>query len=228
MNSSQIISPPSGTAKPRRILYSRVPSPAALVLIPADETDFSSVSRLCDALSEHALDCAAFEVNWTNELAPWDAEAVFKAQAPFKGGAHNTLKYIDEMLLPSLERSETLPLIIGGYSLAGLFALWCGFNSLTFDGVAAASPSVWYPGFIEYIHSVPFHAHCAALSLGDTEAAVRHPLLRTVDDHIKQTRALLSKQNVRVRLDYNPGNHFVDADQRLVSCIITAAELLRA
>ncbi len=227
MNSIEIICPPSGRTKARQVLFSRTLSPAALALVPVERERLDSACWLCGELSKRAISCAAFEVDWANELAPWDADAVFKGQPPFRGGAQRTLGFIEEALLPSLEKDEKIPLIIGGYSLAGLFALWCGFRSPVFDSVAAASPSIWYPGFIEYAKQAPFQARCAALSLGDREGAARHPLLRTVDECLKQTHALLSEQNVRARLDYNPGNHFVDADQRLVNCVAAAAGLLR-
>lgn len=39
---------------------------------------------------------------------------------------------------------------LGGYSLAGLFSLWAAYQTNLFAGIAAASPSVWFPGFLDY------------------------------------------------------------------------------
>ena len=45
---------------------------------------------------------------------------------------------------------EDCKVVLGGYSLAGLFALWAATRTDTMYGVAAASPSVWFPGWPGY------------------------------------------------------------------------------
>jgi predicted alpha/beta superfamily hydrolase len=55
--------------------------------------------------------------------------------------------------------------IIGGYSLAGLFALWASTRTDLFFGVAAASPSVWFPGFIDYMADHSVHAGTVGIIL---------------------------------------------------------------
>ena len=57
---------------------------------------------------------------------------------------------------------------IGGYSLAGLFALWTAYQTDIFKGVAA-SPSVWFPGFAEYMKKNEIKTDTVYLSLGDGE-----------------------------------------------------------
>ena len=82
----------------------------------------------------------AVKVNdWNEELSPWKAPAVFKEEA-FGGCAVETLKGILELC-----REENKRYSIGGYSLAALFALWASYQTERFCGVAAASPSVWFP-----------------------------------------------------------------------------------
>ena len=80
--------------------------------------------------------------NWNNDLSPWKAPAVF-GNEDFGGKACQTL---DEVL--KLTEDKTKTYYIGGYSLAGLFALWAAYQTDTFAGVIAASPSVWFPGFV--------------------------------------------------------------------------------
>ena len=62
----------------------------------------------------------------------------------------DTLRFLTEQVIPTLEQQYPLPenvkIILGGYSLAGLFALWASTQTDLFYGVAAASPSVWFPG----------------------------------------------------------------------------------
>ena len=79
------------------------------------------------------------------DLSPWQAPAVFGKDA-FGGGASDTLS----AMLPLCE-DKAKTYYIGGYSLAGLFALWAAYQTDTFKGVAAVSPSVWFPDFENYV-----------------------------------------------------------------------------
>ena len=82
--------------------------------------------------------------DWNYELSPWKAPAVF-GNEDFGDGAVRTL---EQILTLCTDKSRTY--YIGGYSLAGLFSLWAAYQTDVFSGIAAASPSVWFPGFIEY------------------------------------------------------------------------------
>ena len=64
--------------------------------------------------------------NWNKDLSPWPAPAAY-GNEDFGDGAAETLKFILEDLLPRTEDKSSNPpkkIFIGGYSLAGLFALW--------------------------------------------------------------------------------------------------------
>ena len=58
--------------------------------------------------------------DWNDELSPWNAPAVFGNEG-FGNGAEDTL---EEILTLCSDKSKNY--YIGGYSLAGLFALWAG------------------------------------------------------------------------------------------------------
>ena len=88
--------------------------------------------------------------NWNRDLSPWPAPAVFGKEG-FGNGAADTL---DEVLKTCTDQEKTY--FIGGYSLAGLFALWAAYQTDVFKGVAAASPSMWFPGFADYMREIPF------------------------------------------------------------------------
>ena len=84
----------------------------------------------------------AMKVNsWNHDLSPWNAPAVF-GDEPFGDGAEDTLKAVLEELG---EIDHNKRYFIGGYSLAGLFALWSVYRTEVFSGAAAASPSIWFP-----------------------------------------------------------------------------------
>ena len=146
--------------------------------------------------------------DWNNDLSPWKAPAVFGKES-FGGGASKTL---EELLKLCADKSKTY--YIGGYSLAGLFALWAAYQTDVFSGVAAASPSMWFPDFYEYMEKNEIRTNTVYLSLGDREEKARNPVMATVGDRIRKAHSLLKDHDVNCVLEWNDGNHFKDADIR--------------
>ena len=83
-----------------------------------------------------------------------------------------------------------------------------------FKAVAAASPSVWFPGFVEYMKENEIHTGSVYLSLGDREEKARNPVMATVGDRIRKANGLLMERGINTILEWNQGNHFKDADIR--------------
>ena len=149
--------------------------------------------------------------NWYRDLSPWTAPAVF-GDREFGDGAAQTLNYLlHEGIVDSTAAKGTY---IGGYSLAGLFALWAGTQTDCFDGIAAASPSVWFPGFVDYMRSAEFHTETVYLSLGDREERTRNALMSKVGENIRTAYEILRGEGVDCVLEWNHGNHFRDPDLR--------------
>ena len=152
----------------------------------------------------------AVKVNsWNHDLSPWEAPAVFGSE-DFGGGAESTMQEILNLIE---DKSKTY--YIGGYSLSGLFALWAACRTGVFQGVAAASPSVWFPGFTDWLKTQKVQSNAVYLSLGDKEAKTRNPVMATVRDRICEVYAILHAQGVHSTLEWNPGNHFLDPDIRI-------------
>lgn len=194
-------------------------TPELLFLQPVDAHGEELLERQLAAMGgcTRPFALAAFEVkDWNRELSPWEAPPVF-GKVPFGGGAAETLRFILERLLPALTSRlslrEEVPLCIGGYSLAGLFALWASTQTPLFFGVAAASPSVWFPGWLEHVKARPLRAKCVYLSLGDREERAKNSLMASVGDRIREQEALLRGEHT-VTLEWNPGNHFQDSELR--------------
>ena len=122
--------------------------------------------------------------NWNKDLSPWPAPAVF-GRDDFGAGAEETLAYLLTEAVPHKINSPQ-KVYIGGYSLAGLFALWAGYQTDVFSGIAAASPSIWFPGFTEYMKENELHAHAVYLSLGDREERTRNPVMARVGDVVRE------------------------------------------
>lgn len=146
--------------------------------------------------------------NWNQDLSPWEASAVFGREG-FGDGAGELLQFL---LGQCVDRRKTY--YIGGYSLAGLFSLWAAYQTDIFAGVAAVSPSVWFPGFLQYMKEHDMRAKSVYLSLGNREERTRNPLMATVGDCIREGYNLLKMQKIRTILEWNPGNHFKDAGIR--------------
>lgn len=151
---------------------------------------------------------AAKVENWNDELSPWKAPAVFKNE-DFGGGAAETL---EKILALCTDPGKTY--YIGGYSLAGLFALWAAYQTDRFSGVAAASPSVWFPGFSAYMREHRMKTGTVYLSLGDREEKTRNPVMAQVGACIRDACSWMSEQGINCTLEWNQGNHFQEPDVR--------------
>ena len=188
-----------------------------LLIQPIDEHDLEVLDQEVNAikeLSDKPFSLLAFMIkDWNQELTPWAAPTVF-GKVPFGNGAGKTLGFITNQLLPEVQ--ENIPhLILGGYSLAGLFALWAGYQTDRFEGIAAASPSVWYPQWIDYASENKPLAKSVYLSLGDKEEKAKNPVMAQVGNAIRKQHELLTEQKINTILEWNAGNHFVDSDKRM-------------
>ena len=155
--------------------------------------------------------------DWTIDLMPWWDGNISRDPEAGKHG-QETLEYILHGLLPELAgRFGPRPVILGGYSLGGLFALWASCQTDRFLAVAAASPSVWIHGWLSFAKkNVPMAGHLY-LSLGDREEHVKNQAIARVGDNLRAYDELLQKQlgPDRCTLVWEEGNHFADNAGRL-------------
>lgn len=190
-----------------------------MVLVqPVDDHDEELLERELEVIrKEYGEDfrLITFKINdWNRQLSPWEAPAVFGREG-FGNGAADTLR---EILEYCGDRTKTY--YLGGYSLAGLFALWAAYRTDRFQGIAAASPSMWFPGFSEFMKENEIRTRRVYLSLGDREAKTRNPVMSTVGDRIREAHALLCGQGIDCTLEWNAGNHFVDSDKRTAKAFL--------
>lgn len=193
-----------------------------LLIQPVDEQELFGLDREVEAIAALArvpFSFAAFEIaDWQHELSPWPAPPAF-GKVPFGDGAAETLDFVRRELIPLLSdagsySAERMQLLLGGYSLAGLFALWAAYQTDLFRGIAAASPSVWFPGWTDYAATHSAQTEAVYLSLGDREERTRNPLLSQVGDAIRWQHQLMEQQVRCTTLEWNAGNHFVDVERR--------------
>ena len=192
-----------------------------LLIQPVDDHDIEVLDSEVSYIEENAgknFILAAFKINdWNNELSPWQAPPVFGKEG-FGCGAGKTLEYIEDILIPQIIKkyalAEDIPIITGGYSLAALFSLWAIYSSDKFKACAAASPSVWFPKWIEHSQNNSPKAEHIYLSLGDKEENTKNKIMAAVGECIVKQYEILQSNGIDTILEWNAGNHFKDADIR--------------
>ena len=109
-----------------------------LLLQMTGEHELQSMESEATAIAQsahHFLFAAIPVESWNDALSPWEAPAVWGKQG-FGGKAADTLRFLTEQVIPSLKQQFNLPedvkIILGGYSLAGLFALWASTQTKLF------------------------------------------------------------------------------------------------
>ena len=202
-----------------------------LLLQMTDEHELQHMDNEISAMAQgsaHSFLFAAVPVkNWNDELSPWKSPAVWGKQG-FGGNAAGTLRFLTEQAIPTLKKQFALPenvrIILGGYSLAGLFALWASTQTALFSGVAAASPSVWFPGWMEFEQQRPIQTQHIYLSLGDKEEHTKNAVMAVVGDNIRTLHSQLIARGADCTLEWNSGGHFKDADLRTARAFRWAME----
>ena len=188
-----------------------------ILIQPVDENDISVLDNEVKHIEENTdrnFSLVAFKIeDWNSELTPWEMP-LLRGKGNFGDGAAGTLEFIKNDLILAVSEyinieNKEIKYILGGYSLAGLFSLWSGYQTDIFEGIAAVSPSVWYKGWIEYVEAEKPLSEKIYLSLGDTEEKTKHQILSKIGNNIrKQHEILENSENVKTVLEWNEGNHF--------------------
>ena len=194
-----------------------------ILIQPVDENDISVLDNEVKHIEENTdrnFSLVAFKIeDWNSELTPWEMP-LLRGKGNFGDGATRTLEFIKNDLIPALSEcintgNNGIKYILGGYSLAGLFSLWSGYQTDIFEGIAAVSPSVWDQKWIEYVEAGKPLSEKIYLSLGDTEEKTKHQILSKIGDNIRKQHEILEKsENVKTVLEWNEGNHFQNPDIR--------------
>lgn len=166
--------------------------------------------------------------DWIIDLMPWPDANISREPEAGKHG-QDTLEYVLESLIPELQkRYGPLPVIIGGYSLGGLFALWASAQSDRFKAVAAASPSVWIKDWIPFAKKHAPMADAVYLSLGNQEEHVKNQAIARVGNCLRTQHSLLQEQigADNCTLFWEQGGHFNDNEGRLARAFAWCIERL--
>ena len=206
----------------RKCVVYKTGQPELLLLQPIDNYNMEALDNEVAIIESQTMKpfvLVALEVkDWFGELTPWTAPAVY-GNVPFGDGAEKTLSFITDVLIPELQKRQifdavTMKCLIGGYSLAGFFALWACYETSMFHGIAAVSPSVWYPDWIRYAENHKPLTSSVYLSLGDKEEKTKNPVMARVGECIRRQHELLAAQGRNTILECNKGNHFQHVEER--------------
>ena len=100
---------------------------APLIILNLYENKQDSIFNLYPKQKANFNLITIHNLNWYQDLVPWDSESIFKGDDPFVGKADHYLKLLTDLIIPKVLSKHNLKpqyLALGGYSLAGLFATY--------------------------------------------------------------------------------------------------------
>ncbi len=180
-------------------------------------------------------------VDWDKYLSPWPAGKAFKGGNDFSGLAD---EYIARLtgLIPGLEEElkaalkeqgpEEIPEDwpkrrgIAGYSLGGLFAVYCFYKTDMFSLLGSMSGSLWFDKFKKYMGERRLNAlpEKAYFSLGDKEPQVKNQRMAAVGECTELAEKLFREKGSRTIFEWNEGGHFNDVQLRVAKGLRWLAE----
>lgn len=212
-------------------LYRSDNAKATLVILNEYSGDGSDVAGLLSLRGCREISLLTVSgIDWNREMSPWDCPPAFRGDSPYTGGADAYLAVLLGEILPETYiRLGYRPsrVMIAGYSLAGLFALYSLYRSDVFSGAASISGSLWYPGFADFVANNEMKASPERIyfSLGDAEENSRNTLLRTVRVCTESIVETMRKKGTETLYEINPGGHFSDAAQRCAKGIASLVQI---
>ncbi|MDE6322071.1 MAG: hypothetical protein K2L93_07205 [Muribaculaceae bacterium] len=160
-------------------------------------------------------------MDWQNVFSPWPAPGVPKGDPDFKGESPEFLELLRHEVIPQVEQTigvaDNADRTLVGVSMSGLFALWQWMVCDTFSNIASLSGSFWYEGFVNWMNiiDIPHKSGMGFFLLGDQEPKSNVKTFQTVGQNTDAVISLLKTNDIQVRFDSVPGNHFADPIPRL-------------
>ena len=180
--------------------------------------DILAAARAAGAPDFHLLTVSG--LNWDEDLSPWPSRPVVSKEDHFTGQASVFADFLTRQALAWA--LEALPqadrrLILAGYSMAGLFALYAATRTSRFEALVSCSGSLWFPDFEAYARTTPFvrDPRSIYLSLGDKESKVKSPVLQTTEPVTRSLADFYADQGIQTVYVAEKGNHFKDPAGRL-------------
>lgn len=181
----------------------------AIYLVSEEEV----ISRLED-LDDFVMIMYAAD-DWNRDLSPWPYR--MNRNFDFAGEGIKTRRWLVDECVEYVIRTygEDIKHYPCGYSLAGLFSLWCLYEEDVFSGAGSFSGSLWFEGWHDYIKNRKVRAASRVyLSLGNRESHSRNQVMaRVYDETVHQKEAL--EQQCTCYFKLNEGGHFDNVSERI-------------
>lgn len=183
---------------------------------------------VCEALKQITIDdfslAAIGGLDWNIDMSPWAAPATDGKSEPFCGGADAYLHELTDEILPQILLEQSgIPkqMILAGYSLAGLFAVYSMYRTDVFDAIVSVSGSFWFPGFVDFVKDTPRMNTPGKLyfSLGDKEANSKNEVMRNVRTNTECLAEWYRHAGIDTVYELNTGGHFREPDVRMAKGI---------
>ena len=167
-------------------------------------------------------------LDWNNDMSPWFAPKLNKNDVDCLGKADEYIKLLIYKIIPKAEeyinnklKIEIEYFSITGYSLAGLFSVYCPYKTKIFSKIASVSGSFWFPKFIDFVKENNFSSDINKIyfSLGNKESKVKNQILSTVEKNTVELEKLYNSRGIQTVYEENQGNHFQDTDLRMAKGI---------
>lgn len=200
----------------------------AIILNTYDENPQEIWDKTKELTTKEFILVTISNINWNKEMSPWYMEKLFKGEDDYAGQADEYIELLTETIIPEVDKTikESLHInisnyIIGGYSLAGLFAIYSLYKTNIFTSAISCSGSLWYPDFIQYIEKNEFKTHPDKIyfSLGNKESKTRNELMSQVEEKTKYAEQYYKSKNIKTIYEENEGNHFQDVIYRIAKGI---------
>ncbi len=182
----------------------------AIYLVSEDEETFE---RKLEDLNDFVLILYSTD-DWNRDLSPWPYR--MNKSFDFAGKGIETRRWlVEECVKYVRNKYGNISHYPCGYSLAGLFSLWCFYEEDVFAGAGSFSGSLWFEGWHEYIETRRVRDTSRVyLSLGNRESHSRNPVMAMVYDETVHQHEMLDNQcTCCFRL--NEGGHFDNVAERI-------------
>ena len=155
-------------------------------------------------------------------MSPWYMNKLYENDNDYIGEADNYIEQLENKIVPEIKSIVgDKEIILAGYSLAGLFAIYSLYKTNIFNKIISASGSLWYPNLIEYVkeNKILNKPDKIYFSLGNKESKTKNEILSKVEVNTKYLVEFYKNQGIKTIYEENEGNHFQDVYLRLVKAI---------
>ena len=161
-------------------------------------------------------------INWNKDMSPWYMEKLYKNGEDYAGKADEYIRLLVTKIIPEIKRIiGNKKLILAGYSLAGLFAVYSIYKINIFCKIISVSGSLWYPNFTKFAteNEILNKPEKMYFSLGNKESKTKNEILSKVEYNTKYLVNIYKEKGIETTYEENEGNHFQDVYNRIVKAI---------